>query len=203
MLPMFPLGSVVFPHSLLPLRIFEERYRQLTRDCLAGAREFGVVLIDRGSEVGGGEQRSGLGTLVAIAEAQETEDGQWAMLAVGTRRIRVLRWLEDDPYPRAEVIEVDELPWDERAEEAFVPAERAVRRSLALLAELDEPTAPFNIGLADERAAAAWQLAALSPLGPLDRQLLLAIDEPAARLGRLCELVLEACEVLTQRLEKG
>ena len=51
-LPMFPLGSVLFPELGLPLRVFEPRYRQMVVDCLDTDRSFGVVLIERGSEVG-------------------------------------------------------------------------------------------------------------------------------------------------------
>lgn len=57
MLPMFPLGSVLLPGSPLPLQVFEPRYRAMLDDCLAGDQRFGVVLIERGFEVGGGEQR--------------------------------------------------------------------------------------------------------------------------------------------------
>jgi len=60
--PMFPLGMVHFPGIVLPLRVFEPRYRQLTADCLAGDGEFGVVLIERGWEVGGGDTRFNVGT---------------------------------------------------------------------------------------------------------------------------------------------
>ena len=61
-LPMFPLSAVLFPHASMPLHVFEPRYRQMLRDCLAGDGRFGIVLIERGSEVGGGDQRSLLGT---------------------------------------------------------------------------------------------------------------------------------------------
>lgn len=199
---MFPLGSVVFPHTVLPLRIFEPRYRQLTRDCLDGAREFGVVLIDRGSEVGGGDHRTDLGTLVTIVEAQEAPDGQWGLLCLGGGRLDVTRWLEDDPYPRAEVVDRPEAPWSTAADAAFAEADRIVRRSLVLLAQLGQPVAPVDVALAPDPVAAAWQLAALSPLGPLDRQRLLAIDDPAARLTRLAELADEENDVL-ERLALG
>lgn len=197
---MFPLGTVVFPHSALPLRIFEPRYRQLTRDCLAGAREFGVVLIARGSEVGGGDQRTDVGTLVSIIEAQEAADGQWGMLALATRRIRVVRWLPDDPYPRAEVEDAGDGAWSASADRALEAAERAVRRSLALLAELDEPAPPVHVALDPDPTIAAWQLASISPLGPLDRQRLLAVDAPEERLAHLAQLVDEECAVLAARL---
>src|SRR5439155_458702 len=62
-LPMFPLGTVLFPFVVLPLHVFEPRYRALTRDCLAGSGEFGVVLIERGLEVGGGDERFPVGTV--------------------------------------------------------------------------------------------------------------------------------------------
>ena len=101
-LPMFPLGSVLFPHALLPLHVFEPRYRVLMFDLQRQEPEFGVVLIERGVEVGGGDERYPVGTVARILEASETPDGRWAVLAQGTRRITVASWLADDPYPRAE-----------------------------------------------------------------------------------------------------
>src|SRR5688500_16539615 len=100
---MFPLGTVLFPSMLLPLHVFEPRYRQLTAECIEHDREFGVVLIERGHEVGGGDSRTSVGTLARIVQAQPFPDGRWALAAVGTSRIRVVEWLPDDPYPRAEL----------------------------------------------------------------------------------------------------
>lgn len=201
-LPMFPLGAVLFPHAPLALHVFEERYRALMRDCLAGDREFGVVLIDRGHEVGGGDHRTDVGTVASIVRAQELPDGRWALVATGGRRIRVARWLADDPYPRAEVTTIPEPPWpdDALADDALAGAERLVRRSLALRAELDEPAPPMGVELSSSPAAAAWELASLAPLGPLDRQRLLSIDDPVARLAELNSLTEDACTVLAQRL---
>src|SRR5262249_51200285 len=103
--PMFPLGSVLFPTLYLPLHVFEERYRLMVHHCLDGDRRFGVVLIERGHEVGGGDVRTMVGTMAQILEAAETPDGRWAVGAVGTHRVRVHRWLDDSPYPRADVEE--------------------------------------------------------------------------------------------------
>lgn len=200
---MFPLGSVLFPHALLPLHVFEDRYRLLVFDCLDGDRRFGVVLIDRGSEVGGGDRRTSVGTLAEIAEAQQTDDGRWGVMAVGTTRFDVVEWVPDDPYPRAELVERVELPWTPAADGPFEKAERLVRRSLALLAELDEPAHPIDVELASDRSVASWQLASISPLGPLDRQHLLGLDDPAERTQRLVDLVGEACEILAHRLAAG
>ena len=104
---MFPLSTVLFPGAGLPLHVFEARYRALMAECLAGDGEFGVVLITRGSEVGGGDQRVDVGTLARIEQAAETEDGRMLVIARGVRRIRVESWLADGPYPRAAV---EDLP---------------------------------------------------------------------------------------------
>src|SRR6188768_1380525 len=99
--PMFPLGMVLFPSVVLPLHVFEPRYQQMTTECLERELEFGVVLIERGSEVGGGDLRTDVGTLARIVQAQPFPDGRWAVVSVGTRRVVVAEWLDDDPYPRA------------------------------------------------------------------------------------------------------
>ncbi len=100
---MFPLGVVLVPMAPLPLHVFEDRYRAMVADCMTGSREFGVVLIERGHEVGGGDARFGVGTLAHIVGVEELADGRLLVATVGVARLRVKRWLVDDPYPRAEV----------------------------------------------------------------------------------------------------
>ena len=95
-MPMFPLGTVLFPYAVLPLRVFEPRYRVMTRRCLDGDREFGVVLIERGSEVGGGDVRFGVGTIARIVQVAETPDGGYSEQHRGAELAGlVLRGLED------------------------------------------------------------------------------------------------------------
>ena len=194
--PMFPLGGVLFPYAVVPLHVFEERYRVMVRACLAGERRFGVVLIERGPEVGGGDVRTNVGTMAEIVDAVEGDDGRWAIVAVGTgQRLRVQRWLADDPYPRADVEPLnDNAPWTEAADDAYAHAERAVRRSLDL-----RQVPQDRVELDTEPAKAQWQLAHLSPLGPFDRQRVLAHDDPAGRLHLLASLVEEANEMLAHR----
>ena len=202
-LPMFPLGTVLFPHAVLPLHVFEPRYRALIRDCLNSGMEFGVVLIERGSEVGGGDTRFGVGTVARITEATEFPDGRWAVLAVGGRRIRVATWLPDDPYPLALVESLPELRLDERAALLLDDAARAVRRALALAAELGEPAAPTSFTLDDDPDIAAYQLAALAPLGPVDQQRLLETPDPAERLRLVVVLASDLGDLLAYRLSGG
>jgi hypothetical protein len=201
--PMFPLGVVHFPGVALPLRVFEPRYRQLTADCLEGDREFGVVLIERGSEVGGGDVRTDIGTMTSIVEAGIDERGMIRLATVGTRRVRIRRWLEDDPYPRAEVEDLPPVVIGPAEEAALAAADRTVRRALALRAELDEPAAPYNIAFDADPARAMFQLAAVAPLGPADQQRVIATEEPLALLELLDRLVAEEVVVLEARLSGG
>ena len=204
--PMFPLGSVLVPGMILPLHVFEPRYRALVRDCLAGDREFGVVLISRGSEVGGGDVRTDVGTMARMLRVDETPDGRYAVGAVGVRRIRVDAWLDDDPYPRAEVSDwPDPEPDDEGAPGADLVDEvaRLLRRTAALGAELGDPSPPVDLALSDDPLVAGYQATAVAPLGPADRQALLAAASPGERLEHLRRLLVDAVEVLDARLASG
>src|SRR3954453_11666540 len=138
-LPMFPLGTVLFPHAVLPLHIFEERYRALVETGLRGHGRFGVVLIERGYEGGGGDARFGVGTVARIVEAARTPDGRYLLATVGTDRFRVKKWLDDDPYPRAEidVINDPKRPRDDAAARR-TEVQQLLGRVLALSAELGE-----------------------------------------------------------------
>ena len=196
---MFPLGSVVFPHTPVPLHVFEPRYRALARDCTRGNGHFGIVLISRGSEVGGGDERFSVGTVVRIAESIEYPDGRWDILAVGDRRIRVATWLPDDPYPVALVQDLVEHPLDEGGG-LLEQAEREVRRALSLKSELGEPSVPPTFAFDPDPSRAAYQLAAVAPIGSLDKQRLLELESPAARLQELTRLTAEAAELLAYRL---
>jgi Lon protease-like protein len=205
--PMFPLGSVLFPSMVLPLHVFEERYRALARDVLAGDRSFGVVLIERGSEVGGGDLRTDIGTLAEVAQAQEFDDGRFGLVAVGTRRFRVLRWLEDDPYPRAEIELLDDAAADAATADAgdadlegYRQAVARLRSILATLAELGEPAAPATVELTDNPALGSFQLGAVSPFGPADRQRILAAPDTAGRLALVRDLLDDEHEFLAARM---
>ena len=188
-IPMFPLGAVLLPHGLLPLHIFEPRYQQLLNHALEGDNTFGVVLIARGSEVGGGEARTAVGTLARIQEHRRFDDGRAAVLTVGTHRIEVLEWLPDDPYPRArvaDIIDPDESPGDAE----LLSNARAALESLLVAAvqagRLDRvPEVEWAAGTNE----AIWQLAGLAPIGQLDRQDVLVEVEPTRRIERLAALI--------------
>jgi Lon protease-like protein len=206
-MPMFPLGTVVFPGTALPLHVFEPRYRALMDD-LTGAElgtplitpEFGITLIERGHEVGGGDVRAGLGTTCRLADARQLPDGRWVVVAGGVGRFEVQQWLEDDPYPQAVVEDLEPASWDPAAAGDLARAEAAVRRALDLAEKLGDIEGSVSFSLDDDPAVASWQVCGVAPLGDLDRQRLLGLSEPGPRLELLTGLVAEVADVLAHRL---
>lgn len=184
---MFPLGSVLLPGEILPLHVFEPRYRRMIGDCLASDGQFGVVLIERGREVGGGDQRTSIGSLASILRVEPTPAGTLSVWAGGGRRIAVERWLEDDPYPHAEIVQLDDEPgWAQTAparelqELAAVVGKQAVRLGEA---RANAESAPSTLA----------ELISAAPLGAQDRYTLLAADP-----SRLDELAMELLGGLEQ-----
>jgi Lon protease-like protein len=197
---MFPLGTVLFPTLFLPLHIFEPRYRELARHCVDGDQEFGVVLIERGSEVGGNDVRTSVGTVARILEATELDDGRWVLGTVGTRRIRVREWLPDEPYPRADVEDWADGEPDADVRERYDAVVSHLRRVLALRSELAEPAVDATIELSDDPVMGSFQASAVAPLGPADQQRLLLSEGPSERLLLLESLLREESDYLAARL---
>ena len=196
---MFPLGSVLFPHVLLPLRVFEPRYRVMIAQVLATDGEFGVALIERGSEVGGGDRRTSVATRARVVRAGENADGTWFVAAVGTGRLRVAHWFADDPFPRADT---EEWPDDTGPVDGDVlaPVVARLRLLLALKAELGDPVVDSTVSLSDDPEMLLWQACAVAPVGPFDNLALLQAPGAVARLALLAEFVDEETTVARQRL---
>lgn len=217
---MFPLGSVLLPGGILPLHVFEPRYRDMIRDCLRadGEPEFGQALISHGWETGGGDDRVMVGTVAQMLQVDAIDENRYALIAVGTRRIRIHAWLPDDPYPLADVEDWPDVDPDAAglalnvaASHARVRAARALAAQVAaLLADSDETDLVSVIGgepvdtgddeVSDDPLLATYHLATLAPIGPADRFRLLAAPGPAARLDVLDEILDDVEAMLKFRL---
>lgn len=192
---MFPLGSLLFPAMPTALRIFEPRYLEMFRALLEQeTAEFGVVLIERGFEAGGGDHRFSTGTVARVVDVQ-VQDDVMAVVAVGGRRFEVESWLPEEPFPRARVLELPDLEWDDALEPARLEAEILVRRELAARSEESEQLWPADTLLSEDPMEATWQLAGLAPVGPLDQLALLRATSADALLAEVCRMTREATEV--------
>lgn len=113
LLPYFPLHTVLFPHLPLPLQIFEERYRAMTRDLLSPRNDyegrFVVSMITHGPEVGGDTRTQPVGTVCEIRSAEQLADGGYILLAVGVARVELGEIDHSGPYATVQVETLDEL----------------------------------------------------------------------------------------------
>jgi hypothetical protein len=103
LLPIFPLGTVLFPGGTLPLQIFEERYKLMISRCIEEQRAFGVVLIKAGVEVGGDAIPFGVGTTARIARVERLPQGRFSLLTIGVERFRIIDADRSLPYLQAAV----------------------------------------------------------------------------------------------------
>jgi Lon protease-like protein len=186
-LPLFPLGTVLYPGLLLPLHIFEERYRELVRDMLAGPepRRFGVIAIREGNETGADAVTAlhDVGCTATLRRISERDDGRFDLVTVGTDRFRLLGLDHSRPYLQADVELLPEQIGDPDAAGVAVQAvQRAFRgyvdalnaRGVTQVSIPDLPAEPIDLSY----------LVAASVIADLpDRQVLLAEPDAVRRLA--------------------
>jgi Lon protease-like protein len=147
--------------------------------------------------VGGGDQRFSVGTVAQVVEVEAMEDSM-VLMARGTSRFRVVQWLPEDPYPRAEVEPLPELTWDPGLQPVRDVAETALRRALAMNSEFVESW-PADVKLSDDPLASCWQLAAITPVTALDQIAMLQTSQ----IVELLAMVHDFSNELAQTLSMG
>lgn len=192
LLPLFPLSSLAVPGLLLPLRVFEPRYRRLVAD-LAERPEpeqvFGVVGIKLGAEAGSDRpELYSVGTQVWVRTVKELADGTIALASVGTCRFRLHDIIDDSsaPYLRGQVSYLDDPA------PAAEPDQETVVAALRLRAGLLRYTQVLGIEAEDlptDPQVLSYLAVVSSPLPLHDRQELLEIRDTAQRLSRAAELL--------------
>ncbi len=143
-IPLFPLHTVLCPGIVLPLHIFEDRYRAMTRRCLDTGEPFGVVLIRDGREIGTARMATlaGVGAFAEIRQAGRYPDGRFDLLAAATGRFAIESVdAQTEPYLLAQVTPLDDEVGDEpRAERLAATAIRRFVRYLDLMRARDGET---------------------------------------------------------------
>lgn len=201
-MPMFPLGTVLLPAMPLSLRIFEERYLKLLGDLVTSETpEFGVVLIERGAEVGGSDTRMNIGTIASVTNIG-TLDEFYGLEAFGAQRFVVNAWLPDDPYPLADIDLIPDLIWHDSLANAKTHLENQVRNLLAFASEFGDLRYGADIEFSEDPIEACWQLAGVLPIGQLDQRDLLGSLSAEELISRTLEIVKTADATLKRMMQQ-
>lgn len=185
-IPLFPLRTVLFPGGYLPLRIFEQRYLDMVRDCARNDTGFGVCLIREGEEAVSPVKTAQVGTHAQIIDWYTLEDGLLGVSATGTIRFMVEdSWQEDDGLFRAEIRLIPEAPVC-RVPEAYSVLSDVLGRFMEKVAQQYPDHTP------DQLQDATWvgyRLSELLPLGGIEKQHLLELTDPIERLQGLLDIM--------------
>ena len=182
--PLFPLRTVLFPEGLLPLRIFERRYLDMVRDCARDDSAFGVCLTHdgEGAATPGGAAQTG--TLARITDWYTLEDGLLGVSATGAERFVIAEaWDAPDGLLHARVNLLEEPPYT-AVPEAFALLSEVLDRFMDKVGEHYPQFTPAHL---QDAAWVGYRLAELLPLSGIEKQHLLELDDPIARLQVLLE----------------
>lgn len=220
--PIFPLGTAYLPDDDVVLRIFEDRYVSMLKDVQERNGSFTSVLISQGSEVGGGDQRFPYGVHINILSIALSDVG-FVVHGVASDRVRIVKWLDDDPYPIAEIeiLNDDVLTqsqYHDAASSLSLLAQnvRTLRESIASLQALPDEQRRSDPMLAtiaggrwwgtgvtpSEVTRAFWIVARHVPCGPLDRYELLQPASVLERIARLRHTVEHVTEIVAFQQQK-
>ena len=203
--PLFPLGTVLFPHMPMSLHIFEERYKTMMRDCRRASTTFGIVAIRSGQETGGGAVPYEVGTLAQLDEIEELADGGYNLVVVGASRVPHRRRTR---HRRPYLVGIGALPpghpgpgaghraprggGDRRVSRLRRPAPRASARRIR-----------FEFGLPSDPELLSYLVAAAMQVETAQRQRLLEIDGTAERLAACLRLLRREAALLDRMLVRS
>ena len=213
-LPVFPLGTVLFPGLVLPLHIFEERYRTMVRELVAaaasGPHEFGVVTLRRGVEAPAPVSEEGqapepepvhaddlypVGCTAELRQVTELPDGRFDIMTVGRRRFTIVDVTQGaEPYLTAEV---KWLPDESPDDTAGLLAPRALAAFRTYL-DLLRPDAEVLDAIPGDATVLSHLIAATAQLTTDERQLLLAAPDTATRLRTEIKLLAREAGLLAR-----
>ena len=188
-LPLFPLGSVLFPGAPMQLHVFEPRYRQLVEDLIAGPPPgvFGIIAIREGHEVGADNVRAlyDVGCAAEVREVHRTPDGRFALVVVGARRFRLIDVDDSLPYLQADVEWLDEPAGDSTALDGVEARAREAFTGYCGLLSRAEPAG----ALPTDRTELSYAVAARLVVDLPERQALLEAPDTVERLRAAAELM--------------
>lgn len=202
-LPMFPLSAPLLPGMVLPLRLFEPRYLQLYADVIDSTREFGVILIERGTETGDRSKTFDIGCTADIVGSGMNHDGTIGVMTIGRQRIEIDEWLVPNPYPRARIVDLEDPPLSERGLRWLGEASERLPELLETAARLNPQIETDIPLLTDDPVLALYEVAQLAGLQALDLQMVLETREIDSRARLVKEKLDETIELIRLQIEIG
>lgn len=183
-IPIFPLSTVLVPGGHLPLQIFEPRYLELVSDCARNGTGFGVCLILEGSEAGTRAQHANLGTLAHIRDFNTLPNGLLGITAEGSDRFRI-----ESTRTQANGLLVAEVNWLQAPPQRPVPEPYLILSQLVerLMEQVGDHYPGWSRTSLDDADWISFRLVELLPVGLLEKQSLLAVEDVETRLQRLLE----------------
>lgn len=185
-IPLFPLRTVLFPGGFLPLRIFEQRYLKLVRNCAEDDSGFGVCLIREGEEAASPVKTARVGTCARIVDWYTLEDGLLGVSATGTHRFETEHsWQDADGLVRARVKVLAEPPACEVPEAYSVLSDVVAR----FMEQVSQHYPGYTPDCLQDAVWLGYRLSELLPLAAIEKQHLLELSDPLERLQKLVEIL--------------
>jgi len=203
-LPLFPLGTVLYPGQLLPLFIFEERYKTMINQCLAEESPFGIVLIKKGQEVGTPAEPYEVGTVARILQVQDRDEGKMYIIAIGVERFTIRDYsVSADGYLVGMVSKLATDQTDPVLLTKRVTASKDLLADyLALTADPDDAAVQeIQSRLAAEPEPLSYQIASILNIDLVEKQSLLELTDAGKRLEREIRILHREIELL--KLDNG
>jgi Lon protease-like protein len=185
-IPLFPLRTVLFPDGLLPLRIFEQRYLSMVRECARDDQGFGVCLIVEGEEAIAPVKTANIGTLASIVDWYTLEDGLLGVSALGTCRFMV-----EHTRRQADGLMLGSVTWLPEPPPCVVPESYFLLSQVLgrFMDKLGSHYSSYTPDLLDDAIWVGYRLSELLPLSAIEKQNLLELDDPLERLQDLLEIL--------------
>ncbi len=201
-LPLFPLNVVLFPGMVLPLHIFEPRYRLMIKQCIEEEKPFGVVLVEPECVLGE-ERPHQVGTTARIVAAERLEDGRYNLLTEGCKRFRILEEHRSQPYLSALVEEFCDAPTEpEAAESLYRKASELFRRYIRVMLAVAGKE-QLRLELPDEAEGLSYLIGYCLDLSDAEKQHLLELTSTVERLRLEIDILKREEHILRRMLSSN
>jgi Lon protease-like protein len=188
-LPLFLLNTVLFPYAHIRLHVFEERYKELVRECVENDRPFGIVLIRSGEEVGGIADPYMVGTVVHIERVEYLNDGRLEIHVHGDRRFRIRRLDESKPYLTGYVEPVVEHAIEDETEAAAVLSTAQAEFEMLFQKLFPRQEYDVQVKFPKDPIVLSFTIANLLSMENLDKQRLLETTDTVERVQALIPIL--------------